>query len=475
MREIRFSYINWYTTLKDIIKNIWVVILAAITGFLGVRAYFDFSYKPIYSSQATISVSGVNSGSGSYANLSKAITAASTFQEMFQSAYFKERLSEITGYDVDGTITATQIEETNLIVMSYACDEPVESFSALMAVIDNYNKITENQFKDTAISILVDPVVPASPSNPISYGFYDKLAFLICAFLVLVVIFVSSYFRDTVKNESDVNAMLDAKLWNVVYHEVKNKTLKAKIRFTHSKDPLLITNVLIDYSFVETFRVAALKLQYLMNAKKIKTLMITSCGENEGKSTVSVNLALAMSALGKKTLLVDADLRKPAVFNFFKNEESENRPGLGAVLNGDANVSASLRRDAETGLFMICGKETYKNSSEMFSQRRFVKFMENLRDCFDLIIIDTSPNSLVSDAEIIAQQVDAAFIVVRQDLAPVPEINDMIDSLNQSGVHVEGCIFNDVHVLGKKEHAEGFIDNDLHSENADLEDGEETL
>ena len=83
----------------------------------------------------------------------------------------------------------------------------------------------------------------------------------------------------------------------------------------------------------------------------------------------------------------------------------------------------------------------------MISTKRFESFVESLKDQFDVIIFDTPPTSLVSDAEIIASYIDAAFIVVRQDIAPVPEINDMIDMLNQAGTSVEGCFFNDVNVL----------------------------
>ena len=83
----------------------------------------------------------------------------------------------------------------------------------------------------------------------------------------------------------------------------------------------------------------------------------------------------------------------------------------------------------------------------MLSTHRFERFLQSVREQFDLIILDTSPTALVSDAEIIASGVDAALIVVRQDIAAVPEINDMIDDLTQSGTTVEGCIFNDVHVF----------------------------
>ncbi len=446
MREIRFDYINWYTILRDLSRNFWIVVLAFLTGIFGVRAYIDFTYRPEYKCTTTVSINATDSGLYSFSSLNKTIEAASTFQEMFQSSYFKEKLCDITGKVVDGEITAEQISETNLIVMTYSCDSPVEAYTMLLAIIDNYNEITDYSFEDMIINTISQPVVPTRPSNPVSYKNYDIIAAVALSALVLFFIVVSSYFRDTVKNESDVNSMIDTKLFSVIYHEEKNKTLKTKLRLAHSKDPLLITNILINYRFSETFRIAALKLDYYLKAKNIKTFMITSCGENEGKTTASVNLALSMAKLGKKTLLIDADLRKPAVHKFFK-DSAEDMRGLGEVIRGNIAINNAIIKEPNTGLYIICGNQKYRNSSEMISTKRFESFVESVKEQFDVIIFDTAPTALVSDAEIIASYIDAALIVVRQDVAPVPEINDMVDMLNQAGTVVEGCIFNDVHVL----------------------------
>lgn len=464
MREIRFDYINWYTVLRDILLNLWIIILAALTGFLGVRAYFDFTYKPEYRCSTIISISATDSGLYSHSSLNKTIEAASAFQEMFQSTYFREKLSEITGVEEIGTISAENIAETNLITMSYTTSTPIEAYTTLLAIIENYNVITDYNFDDMIISIISQPAVPTAPSNPVSYGNFDLIAAGLLAFAVLFFVFANSYFRDTVKNDTDVNAMLDTKLFSVVYHEEKNKTLKTKLRLTHSKKPLMITDILCNYNFVETFRVAALKLDYIIQSKKIKTVMITSCGENEGKSTASVNLALAMANMGRKTLLIDADLRKPAIHKFFSDYIDGESRGLGEVIRGNVSINNAIFKEEKTGLYILCGKQKYRNSTEMISTKRFESFIDSLKDQFDVVIFDTSPTTLVSDAEIISSNIDAALIVVRQDIAPVPEINDMIDMLTQAGTVVEGCIFNDMHVLPRIIGSENRADNDSMAE-----------
>ena len=62
MREIRYDYINWYTIVKDVLRNLWIILLAFLTGFLGVRAYFDLTYKPEYTCSATIAINATDSG-----------------------------------------------------------------------------------------------------------------------------------------------------------------------------------------------------------------------------------------------------------------------------------------------------------------------------------------------------------------------------------------------------------------------------
>ncbi|MCD7828356.1 MAG: polysaccharide biosynthesis tyrosine autokinase [Clostridiales bacterium] len=471
MRELRSDFINFYTIVKDIFKNLIFIILAALTGFFSVRAYYDFTYTAVYQSTATIAISATDSGTYTYSNLNKTIEAASTFQEMFQSSYFKEKLEDVTGIPVDGTITATQVSETNLITISYSCGSPMTAYTMLEAIIGNYDVITDYTFDDMIINIISSPSIPYSPSNSISYYNYDYIAAAAAALAVLFIVVVFSYFRDTIKNETDVNAMLDTDLFGVIYHEEKKKSIgsidkmvsadenqiiyrekklngiKSRLGFIRARVPLMITNILISYKFAEAFRIAALKLEYVLNSKHIKTVMITSCGENEGKTTVAVNLALSMASLGKKTLLVDADLRKPAVFNFFNNENADELNGIGEVINGKTSVNSAVIEDEKTGLYVMCGKQKYRNSSEMLSTGKMQKIVDFLKSRFDVIIFDTSPTTLVSDTEIIASYIDTAIIVARQDMAPVPEINDMIESISASGAEIAGCILNDVHLL----------------------------
>ena len=132
-----------------------------------------------------------------------------------------------------------------------------------------------------------------------------------------------AYIRDTVKTPEDVEEKLDTKALGTVQHETKYKTIKSRIQ--HKKKSILITNATTGFGFVETFKKLRTRIDYAMRKKGYKTLMVSSVLEDEGKSTVAVNIALAMKRKYEKVLLVDADMKKSAL---------HRSRGAGSLTNG---------------------------------------------------------------------------------------------------------------------------------------------
>ena len=139
---------------------------------------------------------------------------------------------------------------------------------------------------------------------------------------------VRAYLRDTVKSEDEVESKLDTKLLAAVHHERKYKTFRAAL--AHKKTSILITNPTTGFLFVETFKKLRTRVEYQMRRSHGKVVMVTSVLEDEGKSTVSVNLALAMARKYRNVLLIDADMKKPAVHKIlgYQDEEYATLPEL---------------------------------------------------------------------------------------------------------------------------------------------------
>ena len=169
---------------------------------------------------------------------------------------------------------------------------------------------------------------------------------------------------------------------------------------------------------------------------------ITSAQPGDGKSTISLNLAYSLAELGKKTLLVDADLRRASIHDKLGIERV---PGLSELIKGNINdISASVRRYASsnTQLDIIPSGEMPENPSELLNSERCARLFELLAQAYDYIVVDLPPIGAVVDAVSIAQELDGMLVVIRENACPRGLLNDCIQQLNYANVTILGFVVN---------------------------------
>ena len=183
---------------------------------------------------------------------------------------------------------------------------------------------------------------------------------------------ILSFLKDTVRKPKEVSRKLDAKLLQTLYHEKIYKTWKARIH--RKKSPVLLTNPGTSFQYVEDMKKLARKVSSKMKEKNAKTLLVASVEENEGKSTVAANLALALAEESEKVLLIDADLRKPSQYKIFGLDQEEIQQ-FGEVLNGNEQIDNLVTDLPKSELLLIAGSMIYPNSTEMIASPIFQKIV----------------------------------------------------------------------------------------------------
>ena len=304
--------IDYYSILKDLLRNFWVVLLSLLIGAMGIYIAERSVYKPEYTSTATVVVNAKGASSSASVSYNVSSEMAVVFSKIFSEPSMKKAAAKHLELErFDGRVAANVLKDTNFINISVISDSPRKSYELLSAILHVYPSISEEVFENSVITVLKHPSMPSSPS---SEGLqHSKIqTMLVFAFISIFAIVALSVFRDTVKNEREFKNKIDGKLLGCIPHEIKSKSIND--RHSKKKKGLLISNnAFISTKFVESFNRIAVKIEHQKSRDGSKVFAITSFAENEGKSTVSSNLALSLARKGNKVLLMDMDGKKPAI------------------------------------------------------------------------------------------------------------------------------------------------------------------
>jgi polysaccharide biosynthesis transport protein len=427
-----------------ILRNLALTVVSVLLG-VGVAAGITYSMTPIYQAKVQLFVSTPSSALDV-----SALVQGSSFSQQRVKSYAQivngpETLRPVIATldlpysyeELAKNVTATAPLDTVLI--SVTVSDPDAYLAARIAnAIGQQFAITANSLEVSGstnssaikVSMVKSASLPKSPSSPKTA--LNLLLGLILGFgLGVGLSILRSIFDNTVKNEDNLDGT----------------TVLAAVAFDQSSvDKPLITQISRYAPRTESFRQLRTNLQFVRADNPPKVISVTSAVPGEGKTSSSINLAISFSTAGFKTLLIEADMRRPKLSEYMSLEGK--REGLSEILSGKIQGSIQERVSAvswtwgENELSIISSGATPPNPAELLDSETFKSLISDVREKFDFVIIDCPPTLLVADASIIATQCDGAIIITKVAKTRINQFLGARENLTTVGVQVLGVLMN---------------------------------
>ncbi len=454
---INLKNISIYSLCKDIIRNLWIVIMVACLGVMGTYTYIKDSYQPQYTSSGIYVVTPKQSSGYVYNNKRFAESVIEVFQNLMYTDIMHSRIKEeLHLTHLTANMSVELITETNLMKITVTDTDPIVAFQTIEAIMDNYDELSEYLNSDAVFDTLKAPTVAKNPNNALTPQKNSVTAGIICGLLALLIIAACSIFRKTIKTEDAVEEVLESSLLGTIYHEKKYRTWKSKMK--QSVKSLLVSSPIITTKFIEAINNIRIKMEYEHERSPEKNVyMISSVSENEGKSTVSINVALSLAKEGKKVIVIDADMRKPAIYKMLDIPKATITDYIN-LLQGKCGLDEVMYHDKKLNLDMIMSTKSHTSTHEFMRSGAMKDLIRKCSKMADYVIIDTPPMVMVSDAEALLDRVDFVALVVRQDFSHQKEIKNCLNIIENSKAKLLGCVLNNYTVFGvnAKKHSYGY-------------------
>ena len=316
-------------------------------------------------------------------------------------------------------------------------------------------KLEETKIQEAAqsknvriIDEAIEPLFPVSPKKKLNI----MLGALIGLGLGVGLTFLIEYFDNTIKTHEDLERMGFNILASIPKIEMDKyeKKLESKLEKFGSIEgkkieARLITHLDPKSPVSESYRTLRTNLQFSKVDRHIKTILVTSSGPKEGKSTTAANLAIAMAQVGHKVALIDADLRRPVIHSIFGLNKDE---GITNYLMETISYDKLAKKTFLDNLWIMPCGVLPPNPSELLASRKMEDMLTKLRNDFDIIILDSPPVIAVTDAAILSTKVDGTILVVnsgqtnRDALTRANVLLDNVDTkllgLLINGIDVDG-------------------------------------
>jgi capsular exopolysaccharide synthesis family protein len=302
---------------------------------------------------------------------------------------------------------------------------------------------------------IIDPAI--FPTNPIPRKTTRNATLSIILGLALGfgIALIREFMDNTIRSEEDITNFLGLPIMGMVPEIVNNngnkisdnpnrsKTFSSKQINNSGNDSdrrtKLISHMNLRDPITETYRSMRTNLEFSWLDKPVQCMMLTSPTPGDGKSITLANLGISFAEIGRRTLIVDTDLRKPVQHKIFGTEK---KPGLTDYLVGDVSLEQVVYDVGVENLKVIPVGKNPPNPAEILSSKKFQEFIESQKEKFDMILFDTPPVISVTDPVLMSRKVDGVLFVVKFAKTDRQVAASAIESLKKSRANILGAVLN---------------------------------
>lgn len=421
--------------LSIIWKRLWIIILITIlaTAASGLVSYYVLG--PEYETYTTLMLSKPSNRVASieaiqYDDILLNQRLVSTYGEIVKSRLVSnEVISNLnlksTPEQLEKKVKVTLVSDTEIIKIVVNDNNPELAAIIANEIAQVFKKNVVEIMKIENVQIIDKAEVPTTPVKPRPF-LNMSIAGTLGMIIGMLLVFLIEYMDNTIRTASDVDKYLGFSVIGTV-PKSKNKEL---IIYNNLKSPVS-----------EAYRTLRTNIQFSSIDKIIKTMVITSSGPGEGKSTIISNLAISMALTEKKVLLIDADLRKPRMHHIFN---MDNSYGLTTVLVESMDYKDSIRLTDIKGLDLLTSGPVPPNPVELLGSNKMKKLLETVAGEYDIVLLDTPPVGILTDAAVVSSKCDGVLLVCATGQTIIKAALTSKEHLQKVNANILGVVLNKV-------------------------------
>lgn len=290
------------------------------------------------------------------------------------------------------------------------------------------------------IDYAVPPDQPIKPKKLMIMG----IALLAGLMLGIVAAFVRRSLSSGIEDPDLIEKSLGLPVYVTIQQSKYQRLIEKKLKndpVAGDQSPALLALENRDDLAVESLRSLRTTLHFAFLEARNNIIMITGPSPEVGKTFVSMNLAVVMANAGKRTLLIDGDLRRGDINKFL---HQTRRNGLSELISQTIDLNSAIKPIPQANIDFISTGEIPPNPSELLLHERFGQLLETVSKQYDLVIVDSPPILAATDAAIIGRLTSATLMVVKSGTHPIRELEQSVKKLAQAGVNLKGVIFNGI-------------------------------